>query len=345
MNLAPEPQPLGVDELRRKALERIQPMTPFPQPLMESLGLAAAEDVYADVALPRFDNAAVDGYAVRHRDVAGATPDAPVALPMVGELGAGQSRMLALAPVTAARITAGAPIPTGADTVVPAEWTDRGGTQVMVRRAPGQGGNVRPAGANIAAGDLVLRTGTTLGVRELAVLASVGRASVVTRPRPRVVVIATGSELREPGQPLAHDSVYDANSYLVAATVRATGAVAFRAGVVADDAQLFRTTLDDQLVRADIVVTTGGTSSYDVVRSELTSRGIWFGEVSLPGVDRAAGHGFGLVGDSSASPDDQQVPIFALPGDPAVVAASLEAFVLPALDKMMGRTPVVGTDL
>jgi len=341
MTLAPEPQPLSVGELRRKALERIAPMAAFPQPLMDSLGLAAAEDVRADVDLPRFDNASVDGYAVRHQDVV----DVPVALPVVGEIGAGQSRMIALAPKTAARITAGAPIPTGADTVVPVAWTDRGAGQVRVERTPEEHANVRRAGSNIARGDLVVETGTTLGVRELAVLASVGRASVVTRPRPRVVVIATGSELREPGQPLAHDSVYDANSYLVAATVRSTGAVAFRAGVVPDDAHLFRRMLDDQLVRADIVVTTGGTSSYDVVRSELSGRGIWFGDVDVPGVDRAVAQGFGLVGDSNTANDEHLVPIFALPGDPALVAASLEAFVLPALDKMMGRTPADGSGL
>ena len=132
-------------------------------------------------------------------DVATATDESPVHLPVVGEIGAGQARILALSPGTAVKIMTGAPVPAGADAVVPYEWTDRGVAQVVISRAPERGQHVRSAGEDVAEGDLLIEEGTLLGPRQLGLLASVGRASVVVRPRPRVVILSTGSELREPG--------------------------------------------------------------------------------------------------------------------------------------------------
>ncbi|GAB3201217.1 molybdopterin molybdotransferase MoeA [Nocardioides hungaricus] len=323
---------LSVDDHRERILEAIEPLPAFPQPLMEALGLAAAEDVAATIDLPSFDNSAMDGYAVRLADVATASEESPVHLPVVGEIGAGQARLLALPPGTAVKIMTGAPVPTGADSVVPYEWTDRGVAQVRIDRAPAYAQHVRPAGDDVEAGDVLVSAGAVLGPRHVGLLAAVGRVTVLARPRPRVVVVSTGSELREPGTELGHDSIYDGNSFLLAAAARRAGAVAYRVGIVPDEPRLFLDAIQDQLVRADVVVTSGGVSQgdYDVVKEALSPLGtVWFGGVAMqPGKPQ----GFGHVGED-------RTPIFTLPGNPVSSYISFEQFVLPALRKLMGRTP------
>jgi molybdopterin molybdotransferase len=323
---------VSVEEHRDRVLSAITPLPAFDQPLMEALGLAAAEDVHAEVALPGFDNSAMDGYAVCHADVAGAGEESPVHLPVVGEIGAGQATVLAMSPGTAVKIMTGAPVPTGADSVVPYEWTDRGVAKVVITQAPELGQHVRPAGQDVAVGDLLVERGTVLGPRHLGLLAAVGRASVSSRPRPRVVVISTGSELREPGTALGHDSIYDGNSFLLAAAARQAGAIAYRVGIVSDQPRAFMDALSDQLVRADLVITSGGVSmgDYDVVKEALAPLGsVWFGGVAMqPGKPQ----GFGTIGDDA-------VPIVTLPGNPVSSYVSFEQFVLPAIRKLMGRTP------
>jgi molybdopterin molybdotransferase len=326
------PGVVSVDEHLARILEAIEPLPAFPQPLMDALGLPVAEDVVAPTALPAFDNSAMDGYAVRHEDVVTASEDAPVHLPVVGEIGAGRAQLLAMSPGTAVKIMTGAPVPAGADTVVPYEWTDRGVAQVRIERAPEPCQHVRPAGEDVAVGDVLLSEGTVLGPRHLGLLAAVGRATVRARPRPRVVVISTGSELREPGTELGHDSIYDGNSYLLAAAVRRAGAIAYRVGIVPDEPRAFLDAVQDQLVRADLVVTSGGVSEgdYDVVKEALTPLGtVWFGGVAMqPGKPQ----GFGHVGED-------RTPIFTLPGNPVSSYVSFEQFVLPALRKLVGRAP------
>jgi molybdopterin molybdotransferase len=215
---------------------------------------------------------------------------------------------------------------------VPYEWTDRGVAQVRITQAPSAGQHIRPRGDDVEEGDLLIEHGTVLGPRHLGLLASVGRATVRCRPRPRVVVISTGSELREPGSPLGHDSIYDGNSYLLAAAARTAGAIAYRVGIVPDDPRTFTDALSDQLVRADLVVTSGGVSQgdFDVVKEALGRLGtVWFGGVAMqPGKPQ----GFGTVGD-----DD--TPIFTLPGNPVSAYVSFETFVLPAIRRMMGKLP------
>ncbi|WP_307816519.1 molybdotransferase-like divisome protein Glp [Nocardioides limicola] len=324
--------PISVDEHLARILDTVTPLAPLPQPLAEALGQAVAEDVTATISLPGFDNSAMDGYAVHRADLAGATAEAPVTLPVVGEISAGRSHHLALSPGTATKIMTGAPVPQGADAVVPYEWTDRGVARVRVEGQPSQGQHIRRAGEDVAAGERVIAAGTVLGPRQIGLLAGVGRATVLIRPRPRVVVISTGTELREPGTPLGRDSIYDANSHLLAAAARRAGAVVYRVGVVPDDPRQFAETLEDQLVRADLVVTSGGVSQgdYDVVKETLSGLGsVWFGPVAMqPGKPQ----GFGLVGDD-------RIPIFTLPGNPVSSYVSFETFVLPALRKMMGKTP------
>jgi molybdopterin molybdotransferase len=326
------PELVSVDDHRARILSAIQPLASFQQPLMEAYGLAAAEDVHAPISLPRFDNSGMDGYAVVYDDVASASADSPVHLPVVGEIGAGQASLLAISPGTAVKIMTGAPVPAGADSVVPYEWTDRGVAQVVIRRAPEQGQHVRPAGEDVSEGDLLIAHGTVLGARHLGLLASVGRPSVQSRPRPRVVIMSTGTELREPGTSLGHDSIYDGNSFLLAAAARQAGAIAYRVGIVPDQPRTFLDALHDQLVRADIVVTTGGVSmgDYDVVKEALSPLGtVWFGGVAMqPGKPQ----GFGVVGED-------ETPIFTLPGNPVSSYISFEQFVLPALRKLMGRGP------
>jgi molybdopterin molybdotransferase len=326
------PDPISVDEHLARILDSIEPLPDFPQPLMETLGLSAAEDVVSSIALPSFDNSAMDGYAVRAADVATASEESPVHLPVVGEIGAGQARLLALSPGTAAKIMTGAPVPEGADAVVPYEWTDRGVAQVRITQPATAGAHVRRAGEDVSEGDLLVEAGTVLGPRHLGLLASVGRATVRSRPRPRVVVLSTGSELREPGTALGPDSIYDGNSWLLAASARQAGAIAYRVGIVPDEPRAFLSTLNDQLVRADLVVTSGGVSQgdFDVVKEALSPLGsVWFGPVAMqPGKPQ----GFGVVGEDL-------VPIFTLPGNPVSAYISFEMFVLPALRKLMGKAP------
>jgi molybdopterin molybdotransferase len=189
-------------------------------------------------------------------------------------------------------------------------------------------------GEDVAVGDVLISHGTVLGPRQIGLLASVGRATVRSRPRPRVVVISTGSELRDPGTPLGRDSIYDGNSFLLAAAARRAGAIAYRVGIVPDEPRAFLDALQDQLVRADIVVTSGGVSQgdFDVVKEALRPLGtVWFGPVAMqPGKPQ----GFGHVGDD-------RTPIFTLPGNPVSSYVSFEQFVLPAIRKLMGRTPYV----
>jgi molybdopterin molybdotransferase len=325
-------QLVSVEEHRDRILSAIEPLPAFDQPLLEAFGLTAAEEVRSAVALPGFDNSAMDGYAVVHADVASASEDNPVHLPVVGEIGAGQASLLAMSPGTAVKIMTGAPVPAGADAVVPYEWTDRGVAQVVITRSPEPGQHVRPRGEDVAEGDLLIEEGAVLGPRQIGLLAAVGRASVRSRPRPRVVILSTGSELREPGTSLGHDSVYDGNSFLLAAAARQAGAISYRVGIVSDEPRTFAAALNDQLVRADLVVTSGGVSmgDYDVVKEALAPLGtVWFGGVAMqPGKPQ----GFGTVGED-------QVPIITLPGNPVSSYISFEQFVLPALRRMMGRTP------
>jgi molybdopterin molybdotransferase len=321
-----------VESHLQRVLASVEPLPPYDQPLLEALGLPVCERIVSPMDLPAFDNSGMDGYAVVVDDVATASDDAPVTLPVVGESAAGQGKLYAMSPGTAVKIMTGAPVPQGADAVVPVEWTDGGAASVRILKAPRPGQHVRRQGEDVRAGDVVLEEDALLGPRQVGLLASVGRAQVRSRPRPRVVILSTGSELREPGTKLAPDAIYDSNSFMLAGAVRSTGAIAYRVGVVPDDPAQLSDALSDQLVRADMVVTSGGVSKgeYDVVKEVLSQLGtVWFGEVRMqPGKPQ----GFGHIGED-------RIPIFALPGNPVSAYVSFELFVLPALRKMMGRTP------
>ncbi|MDQ4054624.1 MAG: molybdopterin molybdotransferase MoeA [Actinomycetota bacterium] len=314
----------SVEDHLARILDDVAPLPSVEVPLMDSLGLSLAGDMTSAVSLPRFDNSAMDGYAVRVADLG----DLPATLPVSGEIGAGQSGVTLLAPGTAAKIMTGAPVPSGADAIVPYEWTDRGATTVVIEKAPALGQHVRAAGEDVRAGDVVLPAGTVLEPRHLGLLASIGHASVPCGRRPRVVVVSTGSELREPGAELAADSIYEGNSYLLAGAALRAGAEVHRLGIVPDDPDAFLATLREALPGADVVVTSGGVSQgdYDVVKAALRPLGtMWFGGVAMqPGKPQ----GYGRV---------DGVPVFTLPGNPVSSYISFQVFVLPALHRMLGR--------
>ena len=323
----------SVDEHLAAVLADITALSPLDLRILDAQGCALSDDVSAPWDLPPFDNSSMDGYAVRSADLAGATETSPVSLPVVGDIPAGHSGALALAPGQTARIMTGAPIPAGADAVVPVEWTDGDIVQVAIRRAPEPDAYVRHQGEDAKSGSIVLQSGTRLGASQIGLLAAVGRGRVVVRPRPRVVVMSTGSELVEPGEPIAGGKIPDSNSFMIAAAAQATGATAYRIGFVPDEPKTLIATIEDQLIRADLVITTGGVSvgAFDVVKEALSRMGtVSFDKVAMqPGMPQ----GFGHIG-----PD--KTPIFTLPGNPVSAFVSFEVFVRPVLRRMLGHEPL-----
>ncbi|MFC4498691.1 MULTISPECIES: gephyrin-like molybdotransferase Glp [Streptomyces] len=350
----------SVDEHLEDILATVRPLDPIELQLPDAQGCVLVEDVTVTVSLPPFDNSSMDGYAVRVADVAGASEEFPAALEVVGDIAAGQAAdLLFVGPGQAARIMTGAPLPSGAETVVPVEWTDGGlgegpvdgmrarglapeqaGGHVRVYRPAEARAHVRAMGSDVKAGDRALEAGTVVGPPQIALLAAIGRGTVRVRPRPRVVVLSTGSELVQPGEQLGDGQIYDSNSFALTAAARDAGAIAYRVGAVADDVDTLRATIEDQLVRADLLVTTGGVSvgAYDVVKEALSSvgdedeagSGIEFRRLAMqPGKPQ----GFGSIG-----PD--HIPLLALPGNPVSSYVSFELFVRPAIRTLMGLPDV-----
>ncbi|MEV6945502.1 gephyrin-like molybdotransferase Glp [Streptomyces sp. NPDC051172] len=349
----------SVDEHLEDILTTVRPLEPIELQLLDAQGCVLVEDVTVPVSLPPFDNSSMDGYAVRVSDVAGASAEFPAVLAVVGDVAAGQASLLHVGPGQAARIMTGAPLPPGAETVVPVEWTDGGlgegpATGMRARSLAPEGAeghvhvyrpaearaHVRAKGSDVKSGDRALEAGTVLGPPQIALLAAIGRGTVRVRPRPRVVVMSTGSELVQPGEKLGSGQIYDSNSFALTAAARDAGAIAYRVGAVADDAETLRSTIEDQLVRADLLVTTGGVSvgAYDVVKEALSyvgdedepGSGIEFRKLAMqPGKPQ----GFGSIG-----PD--HTPLLALPGNPVSSYVSFELFVRPAIRTLMGLDDV-----
>jgi molybdopterin molybdotransferase len=349
----------SVDDHLEDILAAIRPLDPIELQLPDAQGCVLVEDVTVPVALPPFDNSSMDGYAVRVADVAGATEEFPSVLTVIGDVAAGGGVLPTVGPGQAARIMTGAPLPPGAQAVVPVEWTDGGAGggaaltmlpageapegasgEVRVHRPAEERAHVRARGSDVQVGDLALEAGTVLGPPQIGLLAAIGRGTVRVRPRPRVVVMSTGSELVQPGEELTEGRIYDSNSFALAAAARDAGAISYRVGAVTDDAETLRATIEDQLVRADLLVTTGGVSvgAYDVVKEALSSvgdedepgSGIDFRRLAMqPGKPQ----GFGSIG-----PD--HTPLLALPGNPVSSYVSFELFVRPAIRTLMGLPDV-----
>jgi molybdopterin molybdotransferase len=332
----------SVDEHLTDILRAVRPLDPIELQLADAAGCVLTEDVTAPFALPPFTNSSMDGYAVRAADVEGSTEEFPAVLSLVGEAAAGGGAPPEVGPGQAARIMTGAPLPPGTQAVVPVEWTDGSMTpgafaaEVRVFRPATTGQHIRERGSDIPAGTLALAAGTLLGPPQLGLLAAVGRAAVTVRPRPRVVVVSTGSELAAPGGALAPGQIHDANGPMLTAAAQAAGAVAYRAAAVADDPATLRAALEDQLSRADLIVTSGGVSvgAYDVVKEALSEPGGAVGGVEFRRLAMQPGkpQGFGLLPPA-------RVPLFALPGNPVSAYVSFELFVRPALRAMAGHPP------
>jgi molybdopterin molybdotransferase len=329
----------SVEAYQSAILSDMTPLAPVSLELADAEGCVLAEDVTAAVALPPFDNSSMDGYAVLASDVAGAAGETPATLRVTGEIAAGDTGAYRLVPGTAIQIMTGARLPAGADAVVPVEWTSGGSAQVEVYRPAEPGNAVRYVGGDAAEGETLLSAGTRMKPMQIAVAASAGRKSVTVRPRPRVVVLSTGDELTEPGTPLVPGRIWDSNSYMLVAAARQAGAVAYRRSVVSDDPARLLPALEEQLSRADLLITTGGVSmggEHDVVKAALRELGtVTFRKVAMqPGMPQ----GYGVIGQGGAggAGTERGVPIFTLPGNPVSAYVSFQLFVRPAIAAMQG---------
>ena len=313
-----------VEEHRAVVASLLAPMPAEEVALYDARGRVLAADVVATTALPSFDNSAMDGYAVRAAEVA----CAPVALPVAFDIPAGRTDVPPLPEGAVARIMTGAPVPEGADAIVPVEQTDGGTEVVALKAAPEVGTYVRRAGEDVAAGDVVLAAGTVLGPAQIGVAAATGHARVPVRRRPVVLVLSTGSELVAPGAPLRHGQIYESNGPMLAAAVEDAGARAELLRFVPDDVEQFLAVLAERAVRVDLVLTSGGVSAgaYEVVKDALTGRGVTFGAVAMqPGGPQGAGR------------LDGGVPVVTLPGNPVSSLVSFEVFVRPVLRAALGH--------
>jgi molybdopterin molybdotransferase len=327
----------GVDELRpvervrQGILERIRPLSSIVLPLQEAFGCVLAEDVEAEGDIPPFASSAMDGFAVRAADVGEASLAEPATLRIAGRVLIGQPPDVTVGGGEAVRIATGAPVPAGADCIVPVEHALTEGEVVHILRSFPEGASIRPAGQDVMAGQTLVPQGRRLAAPELGMLSTSGHASVPVYPRPRVVVLSTGDELVDPGRPASFGKIPDSNSYTMYGALREVGAVPYLAGIIPDDPDRLKDEVLGLAARADCFISSGGVSvgERDVVKKAFFRRGeIEFYRVAMqPGMPQA----FGFVDD---------VPYFGLPGNPVSVFVSFEVFVRPAVLKMMGRTDV-----
>ena len=336
------PSMISVEEARERILAHFARLEPERRPLLDALGQVLAEDVVAPFDIPPLDNTAMDGYAVRAADTAGATGGNARELRVVADLAAGYVLDAPIGPGEAVRIMTGAPMPPGSDAVVPFEETDeplravgdlpRKGGSVRVFKAADLSANIRFRGEDVAAGQVVIRAGRVVRPSEVGVIASLGMAEVTVYRRPVVAILSTGDEVTAPGQPLLPGRIYDSNAHGVAAMVRKLGAVPRLLGIARD-------TIDDLTAKirtgldADMLVTSAGVSrgDFDVVKDVLAREGsIDFWTVRMkPGKPLAFG--------AFNAPGGRKVPHLGLPGNPVSSMVSFELFGRPAIFRMLGR--------
>jgi molybdopterin molybdotransferase len=321
----------SVDNYTSEIIAAITPLPPTDTPLTAAEGAVLAADAATQWPLPGFDNSAMDGYAVRADDVAGASAQHPVILPVDAEVAAGDTAEYTVPPGRCVKIMTGALLPEGADAVVPVEWTDDGREQVAISRPAPPGNAVRRTGDDAKPGDVLLTAGTKLGPAQIGVLAAAGHGVVRVRCRPKVTVIATGNELAEPGSPLIPGRIWDSNSYMLAAAARHAGCDATRHPSLPDDPGAVLDAIERAALAADVIVTSGGVSmggEHDVVKAALDKLGsVGFRKVAMqPGMPQ----GFGLIGGEPGT------PIFTLPGNPVSAFVSFWMFVRPAIRVLQG---------
>ena len=325
--------------------------------IAEAQGLLCAEEVVTEHPLPGFDQAAIDGYAVRSVDVLGvgqgdpsedhaedqaddelrslnavegASPGNGVTLPVMGTVQAGARTPSRLQPRQAARVQTGAPLPTLADAVLPLRWTDGGESRVRVLRGVRSGAYVRRIGDDVQPGDVAVRAGTIIGAAQVGLLAAVGRDRVLVHPRPRVSVLAVGGELVDISRTPGNGQVYDVNSYALAAAARDAGAEVNRVGIVKNDARELGEVVEGQVNRAEIVVIAGavGGAAAEAVRSVLAELGEM--EVTRVAMHPGSVQGFGQLGRDG-------VPTFLLPANPVSALVVFEVMVRPLIRLSLGK--------
>jgi molybdopterin molybdotransferase len=323
---------LSVAEASASILADIARLSTERVALLDAAGRVLAQDAVAPLAMPPWRNSAMDGYAVLATDVAGATAENPVMLPVLETVAAGKFPTQSLRAGFATRIMTGAPLPDAADTVVRVEDTDAGITTVEIRNARDAGKNIRARGEDYNAGDLVLRSGDSLGAAQIGVLSSMGLADVAVYRRPRVAIIGSGDELVDIDrfdEVLAGRKIVTSNSYTLNVLVRDAGGEVLSVSVAADEPSDVAAHIERALAGgADLIITSAGASvgEYDYVRQVLSSLGahLKFWRVRMrPG----APLGFGLV---------RGVPWIGLPGNPVSAMVTFELFVRPAIRKMLG---------
>ena len=345
---------ISVEEARARILEVFDVLPAVETPLGDAQGLLLAQDVVAGFDIPPLANTSMDGYALRAEDTTGATFDTPRELTVIGYLAAGAVFDGTVAPGEAVRIMTGAPMPPGADAVVPFEetdeydWTTSDGPRSKYRQGDWQQSprdrvridvaakpraNVREAGEDVRAGEVVLRAGTMIGPAQIGVLASVGVDRVLAYRRPVVAVLSTGDELLRPGQPLVPGKIYDANAFSLAAQVRAFGGVPRILDVALDTVEALTARIHEGLADADLLVTSAGVSrgDFDVVKTVLAAEGqVGFWTVNMkPGKPLAFG--------TFNAPKGRRVPHLGLPGNPVSAMMTFELFGRAAIFKMLGR--------
>lgn len=307
--------------------------------IAEAQGLMCAEEIVTERPLPGFDQAAIDGYAVRSVDVLGVGPPdgdedqtsgADLSLPVMATIEAGARTPSRLQPRQAARVQTGAPMPTLADAVLPLRWTDGGQSRVLVLRGVRSGAYVRRTGDDVQPGDVAVRAGTVIGAAQVGLLAAVGRERVLVHPRPRLSVLAVGGELVDISRTPGNGQVYDVNSYALAAAGRDAGAEVNRVGIVSNDPAELREVVEGQLNRAEIVVIAGavGGAAAEAVRAVLSELGDM--EVARIAMHPGSVQGFGQLG-----PDG--VPTFLLPANPVSALVVFEVMVRPLIRLSLGK--------
>jgi molybdopterin molybdotransferase len=327
---------LSVDDARERILSKFQPVKNDTLPLADSLNRVLAQNVSAADDLPLFDNSSMDGFAVQVSDVTGATLESPRSLRVVADIPAGTFPSIVLAPGEAARIMTGAPMPEGANAVVPVENTDfesrDAGTHapevVAIQKAAAVGENVRKRAMDLHAGDTVLLAGRQLKPQDLGLLAMLGVSSVKVYHRPRVALLSSGDELIDPDTPLEKGKIRDSNSYTLAALIESAGAQALRLGVARDNYESVHHLFEKAVyLRADLILSSAGVSvgAFDFVKQVIEDSGkMDFWRVNMrPGKPVAFGEYKGI-------------PVIGLPGNPVSAFVGFEVFVRPAIQKLGG---------
>lgn len=320
---------ISIEEAVKNIMDAVQPTGVETVPLTEAFGRILAEEVRADSDVPFSDNSAMDGYAVKAADVAGATEETPAELEVVGEIPAGGSADVEVKAGTAVRIMTGAPVPPGADAVVMVERTETHGNTVLIQAAVKEGANIRRAGEDVKKGQLLFSTGRRMAAADVGVAASSGCPELKVGRRPVVGIISTGDEIVEPGEAAGPGKVRNSNSYTLHSLVQSAGALPKYLGIIPDERTAVEAAFMAAAAECDIVLTSGGVSAgdYDYVKEILSKIGeMQFWKVRMkPGKPIAFGHVAGT-------------PLFGLPGNPVSVMVGFEMFVRPALLKMMGAT-------